>query len=67
MNSGNNVSFMGRSWKILITGYLKFDLQEEPEAGKAKFEIGGNVRGIFHLGPGIFGSEAVFVPQQPGT
>ncbi|XP_051123634.1 carotenoid 9,10(9',10')-cleavage dioxygenase-like isoform X3 [Andrographis paniculata] len=50
-----------------ITGIIKFDLREEPDPGRVKLEVGGNVKGIFHLGPGIFGSEAVFVPRQPGT
>jgi carotenoid cleavage dioxygenase len=35
--------------------------------GKAKLEVGGNVQGLYDLGPGRFGSEAVFVPRVPGT
>ncbi|XP_009589880.1 carotenoid 9,10(9',10')-cleavage dioxygenase 1-like isoform X2 [Nicotiana tomentosiformis] len=50
-----------------ITGIVKFDLHAEPETGKTKLEVGGNVLGIFDLGPGRFGSEAIFVPRQPGT
>ncbi|XP_019246433.1 PREDICTED: carotenoid 9,10(9',10')-cleavage dioxygenase-like isoform X1 [Nicotiana attenuata] len=50
-----------------ITGVVKFDLHGEPETGKTKLEVGGNVLGIFDLGPGRFGSEAIFVPRQPGT
>lgn len=50
-----------------ITGVVKFDLHAEPETGKTKLEVGGNVLGIFDLGPGRFGSEAIFVPCQPGT
>lgn len=50
-----------------VTGIIKFDLHAEPETGKAQLEVGGNVQGIFDLGPGRFGSEAVFVPRQPGT
>ncbi|KAH0728270.1 hypothetical protein KY284_004135 [Solanum tuberosum] len=50
-----------------ITGVIKFDLHAEPETGKTKLEVGGNVPGIFDLGPGRFGSEAIFVPRQPGT
>ncbi|KAL3380744.1 hypothetical protein AABB24_001074 [Solanum stoloniferum] len=50
-----------------ITGIVKFDLHAEPETGKTKLEVGGNVPGICDLGPGRFGSEAVFVPRQPGT
>ncbi|XP_059311578.1 carotenoid 9,10(9',10')-cleavage dioxygenase 1-like isoform X3 [Lycium ferocissimum] len=50
-----------------ITGVVKFDLHAEPETGKTKLEVGGNIPGIFDLGPGRFGSEAIFVPRQPGT
>ncbi|XVF33731.1 hypothetical protein REPUB_Repub17cG0193700 [Reevesia pubescens] len=50
-----------------VTGIVKFDLHAEPEAGKAKIEVGGNVQGLFDLGPGKFGSEAIFVPREPGT
>ncbi|KAG6761085.1 hypothetical protein POTOM_034277 [Populus tomentosa] len=50
-----------------VTGVVKFDLHAEPEPGKGKIEVGGNVKGIFDLGPGRFGSEAVFVPSKPGT
>ncbi|CAI9768845.1 unnamed protein product [Fraxinus pennsylvanica] len=50
-----------------VSGIIKFDLHEEPEIGKSKLEVGGNVKGIFDLGPGRFGSEAIFVPRQPGT
>lgn len=50
-----------------VTGIIKFDLHEEPETGKEKLEVGGNINGIFDLGPGRFGSEAVYVPRQPGS
>ncbi|GAV66998.1 LOW QUALITY PROTEIN: RPE65 domain-containing protein, partial [Cephalotus follicularis] len=50
-----------------VKGFVKFDLHAEPEAGKTKIEVGGNVKGVFDLGPGRFGSEAVFVPREPGT
>ncbi|XVE99190.1 hypothetical protein REPUB_Repub03eG0175700 [Reevesia pubescens] len=50
-----------------VTGIVKFDLHAEPEAGKTKIEVGGNVQGLFDLGPGRFGSEAIFVPREPGT
>ncbi|KAL3380745.1 hypothetical protein AABB24_001075 [Solanum stoloniferum] len=50
-----------------VTGVIKFDLHAEPETGKSQLEVEGNVQGIFDLGPGRFGSEAVFVPSQPGT
>ncbi|XWS35517.1 hypothetical protein CRYUN_Cryun20dG0004000 [Craigia yunnanensis] len=50
-----------------VTGIVKFDLHAESEAGKAKIEVGGNVQGLFDLGPGRFGSEAIFVPRESGT
>lgn len=50
-----------------VTGIVKFDLQMNPEMGKRKLEVGGNVQGIFDLGVGRFGSEAVFVPHEPGV
>ncbi|KAK2996827.1 hypothetical protein RJ639_025304, partial [Escallonia herrerae] len=48
------------------TGIVKFDLHAESETGKTNLVVGGNVRGIFNLGAGRFGSEAIFVPRQPG-
>ncbi|XP_051146077.1 carotenoid 9,10(9',10')-cleavage dioxygenase [Andrographis paniculata] len=51
----------------MVSGIVKFDLHAEPETGKGQLEVGGNVCGIFDLGPGKYGSEAVFVPRQPGT
>ncbi|XP_010241260.1 PREDICTED: carotenoid 9,10(9',10')-cleavage dioxygenase 1-like [Nelumbo nucifera] len=50
---------------LKVTGIIKFDLQAEPENGKTKLEVGGNVQGIFNFGPGIFGSEAIFIPREP--
>lgn len=49
-----------------VTGIVKFDLHAEPEEGKKKIEVAGNVKGVFDLGPGRFGSEAIFVPREPG-
>ncbi|OWM67279.1 hypothetical protein CDL15_Pgr000731 [Punica granatum] len=49
-----------------VTGIVKFDLHAEPELGKDKIEVGGNVQGIFDLGAGMFGSEATFVPSDSG-
>ncbi|GMH30644.1 hypothetical protein Nepgr_032487 [Nepenthes gracilis] len=49
-----------------VKAIIKFDLHAEPETSKTKLEVGGNVRGIFDLGPGRFGSEAIFVPRKPG-
>ena len=34
-----------------VTGIIKFDLHVEPDTGKAKLEVGGNVKGIFDQGP----------------
>ncbi|KAL0425621.1 UNVERIFIED_CONTAM: Carotenoid 9,10(9',10')-cleavage dioxygenase 1 [Sesamum radiatum] len=72
-----NESYTGRKQRYVyatildsiakVTGIVKFDLHAEPETGKEKLEVGGNVNGIFDLGPGTFGSEAIFVPLQPGT
>ncbi|XP_057512281.1 carotenoid 9,10(9',10')-cleavage dioxygenase 1-like [Actinidia eriantha] len=71
-----NESYTGRKQRFVygtildsiakVTGIIKFDLHAEPESGKKKLEIGGNVHGIFDLGPSRFGSEAVFVPREPG-
>ncbi|ONK59741.1 uncharacterized protein A4U43_C08F10000 [Asparagus officinalis] len=49
-----------------VKGIIKFDLHAEPEGGKKELEVGGNVQGIFDLGPGRYGSEAIFVPRKPG-
>ncbi|WOL16922.1 carotenoid 9,10(9',10')-cleavage dioxygenase [Canna indica] len=49
-----------------VQGIVKFDLNAEPETGKKNLEVGGNIKGIIELGPGRYGSEAVFVPRQPG-
>uniref|UniRef100_A0A2P2LL84 carotenoid 9,10-dioxygenase n=3 Tax=Rhizophora mucronata TaxID=61149 RepID=A0A2P2LL84_RHIMU len=72
-----NESYTGRKQRYVygtildsiakVTGIIKFDLQAEPETGKSKLEVGGNVKGIYNLGPGRFGSEAIFVPRKPGT
>lgn len=49
-----------------VTGIIKFDLHAEPDHGKEKLEVGGNVQGLYDLGPGKFGSEAVYIPRVPG-
>nr|AFJ94680.1 carotenoid cleavage dioxygenase 1 [Vitis vinifera] len=71
-----NESYTGRKQRYVygtildsiakVTGIIKFDLHAEPDTGKSKLEVGGNVQGIFDLGVGRFGSEAVFVPREPG-
>ncbi|GAB4828081.1 Dixin [Ancistrocladus abbreviatus] len=50
-----------------VKAIIKFDLHAESDTSKTKLEVGGNVQGIFDLGPGQFGSEAVFVPREPGV
>ncbi|CAI0404653.1 unnamed protein product [Linum tenue] len=71
-----NESYTGRKQRYVygainsfakITGIIKFDLYAKPEQGKTNLEVGGNVQGIFELGPGRYGSEAVFVPRVPGV
>ncbi|XP_020965523.1 carotenoid 9,10(9',10')-cleavage dioxygenase 1 isoform X3 [Arachis ipaensis] len=72
-----NESYTGRKQRYVygttldsiakVTGIIKFDLHAEPDSGKTKLEVGGNVQGLYDLGPGRFGSEAVFVPRIPGT
>lgn len=49
-----------------VKGVIKFDLHAEPEPGKTELEVGGNILGIYDLGPGKFGSEAIYVPRVPG-
>nr|QCU55184.1 carotenoid cleavage dioxygenase [Camellia fraterna] len=70
-----NESYTGRKQRFVyattldsiakVTGIIKFDLHAEPESGKTKLEVGGNIQGIFDLGPRRFGSEAIFVPRDP--
>uniref|UniRef100_I1LVC9 carotenoid 9,10-dioxygenase n=1 Tax=Glycine max TaxID=3847 RepID=I1LVC9_SOYBN len=72
-----NESYTGRKQRYVygttldsiakVTGIIKFDLHAEPDHGKTKLEVGGNVQGLYDLGPGKYGSEAVYVPRVPGT
>ncbi|XP_006664795.2 carotenoid 9,10(9',10')-cleavage dioxygenase [Oryza brachyantha] len=72
-----NESYTGRKQRYVyctsldsiakVTGIVKFDLHAEPESGKKQLEVGGTVKGIYDLGPGRFGSEAIFVPKEPGV
>jgi carotenoid 9,10(9',10')-cleavage dioxygenase 1 len=50
-----------------VTGIIKFDLHVEPESGMKEIEAGGNLQGIYDLGPSRFGSEAIFVPKHLGV
>ncbi|XP_072978806.1 carotenoid 9,10(9',10')-cleavage dioxygenase [Typha angustifolia] len=71
-----NESYTGRKQQFVyattfesitkVNGIIKFDLHAEPDSGKRKLEVGGNVKGIFEFGPGRYGSEAIFVPRHPG-
>ncbi|KAM1401753.1 hypothetical protein ACFX1X_028905 [Malus domestica] len=72
-----NESYTGRKQRYVygtlldsifkVTGVAKFDLHAEREVGKTQIEVGGNVQGLYDLGPGRFGSEAIFVPRTPGV
>ncbi|XP_062116294.1 carotenoid 9,10(9',10')-cleavage dioxygenase 1-like [Humulus lupulus] len=73
-----NESYIGRKQRYVygtrfdnlakVTGIVKFDLHAEPESsGKTCLEVGGNIQGMYDLGPGRFGSEAIFVPKVPGV
>ncbi|CAM8889675.1 unnamed protein product [Rhodiola kirilowii] len=71
-----NESYTGRKQRFVyatmldsiakVKGVVKFDLHAEPEMGKSKLEVGGNIQGIYDLGPEKYGSEAIFVPREPG-
>ncbi|KAJ1697402.1 hypothetical protein LUZ63_005914 [Rhynchospora breviuscula] len=68
-----NESYTGRKqryvycMKLSSRGIIKFDLEAEPASTKDKLEVGGNVAGVIDLGPGRYGSEAIFVPHHPGV
>ncbi|CAL0310311.1 unnamed protein product [Lupinus luteus] len=72
-----NESYTGRKQRYVygtilgsiarVTGIVKFDLHAQPEPENTKLVVGGNVQGIYDLGPGRFGSEAIYVPRVPGT
>ncbi|KAM0924263.1 hypothetical protein ACQ4PT_004996 [Festuca glaucescens] len=72
-----NESYTGRKQRYVyctildsiakVTSVIKFDLHAEPDSSKKQLEVGGNVSGIYDLGPGRFGSEAVFIPKVPGV
>jgi carotenoid cleavage dioxygenase-like enzyme len=47
-------------------GIAKYDLSLEPELGKERLEVGGNVAGVYWFGDQRFGSEPVFVPTKSG-
>jgi len=41
-------------------------LNAEPDFGKTKLEVGGNIHGLYDLGPGTFCSDAIYVPRVHG-
>lgn len=49
-----------------VIGVVKYDLDEEPCLTTGDLQKGGNVAGVFSLGPGRSGSEAIFVPLKRG-
>ena len=49
-----------------VTGIIKLDLHAEAETGKEILEVGGNIKGIYELGQGRYGSEAIYVPREAG-
>ncbi|KAJ1697401.1 hypothetical protein LUZ63_005913 [Rhynchospora breviuscula] len=68
-----NENYTGRKQRYVYCtilnrkGIKKFDLEAEPECAKNKLEVEGEVAGEFNLGPGRYGSEAIFVPYHPGV
>uniref|UniRef100_A0A803Q8G7 carotenoid 9,10-dioxygenase n=1 Tax=Cannabis sativa TaxID=3483 RepID=A0A803Q8G7_CANSA len=50
-----------------VTRIVKFDLHAEPESDKKCLEVGGNIQGLYDLGPGRFDSGAIFVPKFLGV
>jgi carotenoid cleavage dioxygenase-like enzyme len=49
-----------------LSGIVKYDLTKEPELGKEKLKVGGNVAGVYWHGDQCWGSEPVFVPNKLG-
>ncbi|KAL0653387.1 hypothetical protein Bca4012_096078 [Brassica carinata] len=45
-----------------VKGIIKFDLHAEAETGKTKLRVGGNIKGIYEMGQGTYGSDAIYVP-----
>nr|CAD71148.1 carotenoid cleavage dioxygenase [Bixa orellana] len=46
-----------------VKGIIKFDLKVDCRCGKHALEVGGNVQGVFDIGPGKYGSEAIYLPK----
>uniref|UniRef100_A0A0D3DVJ8 Carotenoid cleavage dioxygenase 1 n=2 Tax=Brassica oleracea var. oleracea TaxID=109376 RepID=A0A0D3DVJ8_BRAOL len=44
-----------------VKGIIKFDLHAEAETGKTKLRVGGNIKGIYEMGQGTYGSDAIYV------
>ncbi|CAF2049475.1 unnamed protein product [Brassica napus] len=47
-----------------VTGIIKLDLHAEAETGKRILQVGGNIKGIYKLGQGIYCSDAIYVPRE---
>nr|VDC63388.1 unnamed protein product [Brassica rapa] len=47
-----------------VTGIIKFDLHAEAETSKTMLQIGGNIKGIYKMGHGIYGSDPIYVPRE---
>ncbi|KAF8086088.1 hypothetical protein N665_0635s0019 [Sinapis alba] len=47
-----------------VTGIIKFDLHAEAETDKTMLQIGGNIKGIYKMGHGIYGSDPIYVPRE---
>ncbi|CAF2113933.1 unnamed protein product [Brassica napus] len=45
-----------------VKGIIKFDLHAEAETGKTKLRVGGNIKGIYEMGQGTYGPDAIYVP-----
>ncbi|EOA34535.1 hypothetical protein CARUB_v10022080mg, partial [Capsella rubella] len=56
-------TILDNSAVLKVIGVIKFDLHAEAEEGKKMLEVGGNIKGIYELGQGRYGSEAVYVPR----
>ncbi|XP_013664041.2 carotenoid 9,10(9',10')-cleavage dioxygenase 1 [Brassica napus] len=47
-----------------VTGIIKLDLHAEAETGNRILQVGGNIKGIYKLGQGIYCSDAIYVPRE---
>ncbi|CAH8358034.1 unnamed protein product [Eruca vesicaria subsp. sativa] len=47
-----------------VKGITKFDLHAEAETGKIMLQEERTIKGIYKLGQGIYGSDAIYVPRE---